>query len=47
MTVSTEPSTEPESRRDDLSRETRASAALLLLVMSVVLTISLVGLAIT
>jgi hypothetical protein len=44
MTISTGT---PESRGDELSRETRASAALVLVVMAVVVTISFVGLAIS
>jgi hypothetical protein len=44
MAISSRP---PERRSDELSRETRASAALVLVVMAVVVTISFVGLAIS
>jgi hypothetical protein len=44
MTISTGT---PEHHSDELSRETRASAALVLVVMAVVVTISFVGLAIS
>jgi hypothetical protein len=37
----------PESRSDELGREARASAALVLVVMAVVVTVSFVGLAIS
>ena len=37
----------PENPADELGRETRASAALVLVVMAVVVTISFVGLAIS
>ena len=37
----------PDSQSDELGRETRASAALVLVVMAVVVTISFVGLAIS
>lgn len=48
MTIRTEPSTEPESPGgEDLGREARASVALVLVVIAVVLTISYVGLAIS
>ncbi|MGH3027831.1 MAG: hypothetical protein ACRDMW_04680 [Gaiellaceae bacterium] len=41
------PTGTPESHGDELSRETRESAALVLVVMAVVVTISFVGLAIS
>lgn len=37
----------PERRSEDLSRETRASAALVLVALALVVTISFVGLAIS
>jgi len=44
MTIRTET---PENQSDELGRETRASAALVLVVMALVVTISFVGLAIS
>ena len=47
MRISYEPSTEPRSPGDDLGREARASAALVLVAMVVVSTMTFVGLAIS
>lgn len=44
MTISTRT---PDNPNDELTREARASAALVLVVMAVVVTISVVGLAIS